>query len=201
MRNYELIGITGTTGSGKSVVCKIFAENGYTVIDADSLARDAVTNPLVLNLLCKYFGDDILHNGSLDRRLLGERAFSDKEKTAVLNSITHPFISSLFVSEIKELTNSGVSKIIFDAPQLFESGLDILCDCIIAVTADETIREHRITKRDNISPQLAKKRISVQHTTEFFKKNSDFLIENNSSMENLFEKTKHIINKLREVKR
>ena len=97
MKNYKLIGLTGTTGAGKGQVCKIFADKGYAVIDADFLARKAVENPLVLKLLALHFGDDILLEGKLNRKLLGERAFAEKENTALLNSITHPFISAIFV--------------------------------------------------------------------------------------------------------
>ena len=196
MKNYKLIGLTGTTGAGKGQVCSFFESNGYAVIDADFLARKAVENPLVLTLLARNFGDDILDGGKLNRKLLGARAFASKEKTALLNSITHPFISAIFVEEVEKLVKGGADKIVFDAPQLFESRLNILCDIVIAVTADEKIRKERIMSRDALSEELAEKRISVQFSTEFFEENCDFIIENNSHLQELEEKTQTIIEKI-----
>lgn len=193
MKSYKLTGLTGTTGAGKGQVCRVFADNGYAVIDADILARKAVENPLVLNLLSLHFGDDIVADGKLNRSLLGARAFATKEKTAMLNSITHPFISALFVEEVEKLAKTGVDKIIFDAPQLFESKLNILCDTLIAVTADESIRKARIIKRDKLTPREAEKRIAVQFSTEFFKENCDYIIENNGSIDELTEKIQKLL--------
>ncbi|WP_129014143.1 dephospho-CoA kinase, partial [Oenococcus oeni] len=36
------IGLTGGTGSGKTTVSNIFRELGYTIIDADQIAREVV---------------------------------------------------------------------------------------------------------------------------------------------------------------
>lgn len=192
MKNYKLVGLTGTTGAGKGQVCKIFADNGYAIIDADFLARKAVESSLVLSLLSLNFGDDVVTNGKLNRSLLGQRAFATKEKTALLNSITHPFISSLFLEEVERLVKAGADKIVFDAPQLFESRLNVLCDVLIAVTADENIRKSRIMSRDNISEETAQNRMAVQFSSEFFRENCDFVIENNGTLKELEEKVQAI---------
>ena len=196
MKKYKLVGLTGTTGAGKGQVCKIFESLGYAVVDADFLARKAVENPLQAELLTLHFGEDIFAEGQLNRKLLGSRAFSSKEKTALLNSIAHPFITALFVKEIENLVQAGKDKIIFDAPQLFESKLNVLCDVLIAVTADENVRKQRIMNRDGISEELADKRIAVQFSTEFFEKNCDFVIENNGDLTALKKETQKIIENL-----
>lgn len=188
MKKYELIGLTGTTGAGKGQAAKILSEKGYSIIDADSLARKAVENPLVLQLLSLHFGEDIVCDGKLQRKLLGQRAFADKEKTALLNSITHPFISAIFVTEVEILATAGADKILFDAPQLFESKLNVLCDRIIGIIADENVCIKRIMSRDGITKEEAEKRIKVQFSQDFFRKNCDYIIENNGTIEDLKEK-------------
>ncbi|MCH5303303.1 MAG: dephospho-CoA kinase [Ruminococcus sp.] len=196
MKNYKLIGLTGTTGSGKSVVRDIFEENGYKVIDADILARKAIKNCIVEENILLMFGVDLMTSNGIDRKELAKRAFKDKASVNILNSIMHPHITTLFINELKELTASGNEKIIFDAPQLFEAGMDIICDDVVAVCADEDIRIKRITKRDNISEETAKKRIRIQFSDSFFKENCDYYIENNSTLEDLKAKVKEIISKI-----
>lgn len=193
MKKYKLIGLTGTTGAGKSQVAEIFRQNGYTIIDADFMARKAVENPLVLDLLCHHFGDDILEENILNRKLLAKRAFETKEKTALLNSITHPFITAIFIKKIDDLSKKNITKILLDAPQLFESRLDAICDKVVSVVADENIRIKRIMQRDNIDVDAATKRMSVQFSADFFINNSDYIITNNSTLDKLQNQAEKIL--------
>ena len=196
MKKYKLIGLTGTTGAGKSVVSDIFRENGFAVISADSLAREAVKNPLVLQSLRTNFGEDVVCKNELNRKLLAERAFKNPESKELLDRITHPFISALFLDEVKRLSNLGEEKILFDASQLFESGLDALCDYVISVIADDAERLSRIRERDDISENQAKARMSVQFSDDYFIKNSDYVIENNSDINSLKQAVNNIISKI-----
>lgn len=196
MKKYKLIGLTGTTGSGKSQVRKIFEENGYKVIDADILAREAIKNDIVKGDILAMFGVDLIENNEINRKELAKRAFKDKNSVNTLNAVMHPHITMLFIKELKRLTDLGERKIIFDAPQLFEAGMDIICDEVVAVSADEKIRIERITNRDKISEEMAKQRIKVQLSDRFFKENCDYYIENNSSFEDLKAKVQEIISEI-----
>lgn len=196
MKTYKLIGLTGTTGAGKGEVRKILIDHGYCVIDADELARKIMKNEVVLESIKSFFGADVAKDNVLDRKLLAERAFCDKEHTVLLNRITHPHITTLFFEMLAELVDSGRDKIVLDAPQLFESGINIVCDKIIAVLADENIRLGRIIKRDNIAEKQAKERISIQLSDSFFAENCDYLIYNNSTISALTAEVESIIEKL-----
>ncbi len=196
MKKYKLIGLTGTTGSGKSQVRKIFEENGYKVIDADILAREAIKNDIVKGNILALFGVDLIENNEINRKELAKRAFKDKNSVSTLNAVMHPYITMLFIKELKRLTDLGERKIIFDAPQLFEAGMDIICDEVVAVSADEKIRIERITNRDKISEEMAKQRIKIQFSDGFFKENCDYYIENNSSFEDLKAKVQEIISEI-----
>lgn len=196
MKSYKLIGLTGATGAGKGEVRAVFEERGYKVIDADLLAREIMKNPIVLESVKTFFGEDTVVKGKLDRGLLAKRAFSSKDNTALLNSVTHPHITPLFLKELKVLADGGADKIIFDAPQLFESGLDIICDAVISVTADERIRLERIKARDNLTDEEAKRRINAQFSDEYFRENSDYTIENNSTPDELRARAEEIIDRL-----
>lgn len=179
-----IIGLTGPTGSGKSTVCEILAQNGIFIIDCDKIAREITDKgSSVVLKLAECFGDDILSEDlSLNRKKLAEKAFSSKENTLLLNSITHPAIINRIEKKIKE---NADKTIVLDAPTLFESGVNKLCNKILCVLADKNIRIDRITARDNITREQALARISAQKDDNFFIKNCDVVIYNNTDPEGI----------------
>lgn len=177
------IGLTGPTGAGKGYVCDKLKKLGFKIVSADEMARKVVEkNSPLLPILAEEFGQDIIENGELNRKLLAERAFSSKEATAKLNSIMHPAIIDLCVKEADGLT-------VFDAPQLFEANAQSLCYKIACVMASKETRLKRIMERDNITKQQALQRMNAQFIDEFFTLNSDFIIYNeNENVDNQINK-------------
>lgn len=198
MKRIEIIGLTGQTGAGKSTVSEYFKNKGFAVINADSLVREIYTvgSPCVKTLSAIY-GSDILDcDGLIIRSLLANRAFSSKESTAMLNSIVHPFVTALLLKKAKEACSNGYTKLIYDAPQLFESNTDIICTTVISVTADKATRLSRICKRDGINESAALQRIDSQLSENFFKINSDYIIINNSDLHTLNKQIEAVYNSI-----
>ena len=102
-----------------------------------------------------------------------------------------PFISELV---IKQATGELV---LMDAPTLFESGMDSICDFTVAVLADEEIRLSRIIKRDNIDEAAAKLRISAGKSENFYKENADYIIYNNKDENAFISEFSDIINEIK----
>ena len=172
------LGLTGPTGAGKSTVARLLEQNGIPLVDADAIARTVTEKGSpVLSALADTFGKDILFpDGSLDRRALAAVAFSSKENTEKLNAVTHPAILARIRRALADATGDAV---VLDAPLLFETGLDALCDHTAAIVADEAVRLARITARDGISEEEAKKRMAVQPDTAFYAARADILLYNN----------------------
>lgn len=172
------LGLTGPTGAGKSTVARLLEQNGIPLVDADAIARTVTEKGSpVLSALADTFGKDILFpDGSLDRRALAAVAFSSKENTEKLNAVTHPAILARIRRALADATGDTV---VLDAPLLFETGLDALCDHTVAIVADEAVRLARITARDGISEEAAKKRMAVQPDTAFYAAHADILLYNN----------------------
>ena len=174
-----VLGLSGASGSGKSFVAVHFAEKGAVIVDADKIARKITEKGSpVLKKLADAFGEDvILPDGELDRRLVASRAFASEEKTALLTSITHPEI----IKRCKEHCEKGVNEgktVILDAPLLFTSGLNEICDYSLFVFAPEEIRAQRIKERDKLSDEEIKKRFSAQKTEISLAAKADFKIKN-----------------------
>ncbi len=175
MRHYKLIGLTGQSGAGKSTVSRFFAANGATVIDADAIVAQLYTpgSPCLKTVAACFI---LSADGTLDRKLLAQRAFATAENTALLGELVHPFVTAVLFRRLKQ----AQGLVVYDAPQLFEANGDAICDCVIAVVADEAVRRERIISRDGLSPEQADARIKAQHSEAFFRQNADHIIENNA---------------------
>ena len=194
MRRAIIVGLTGTTGSGKSTIAEMLKKYGYSVIDCDKVAALVTEKGSdTLKQLAEAFGQDIIYpdDGMLNRELLAERAFASPDRTALLNSITHPEIIRLIMKKVNGMFWDGYEAVIVDAPQLFESKLNEKCNFIIAVTAPEEVCIKRIIGRDKLSIQAARSRMAAQHDEAFFKQNCDVLIENNGDKVQLQEQIRY----------
>lgn len=194
-----IVGLTGQTGAGKSTVSRVFAENGFSIIDADVVAHKVMEkgSPCLCEV-AETFGRHILKSdGSLDRKELAGIVFTDKAKLETLNTITYPYITSEILQQITLFSGMGEKFILLDAPTLFESRTDDFCELIISVLADPEIRKQRIINRDNISPEQAQSRMDSQLSEEFFINNSDYTINNNDTPENVRAIAKELADKIR----
>jgi len=190
----KIIGLTGASGSGKSVIAKMF---GFPIVDADKAARVAVEIDECLESLVENFGKEILNQDkTLNRKELAKRAFISKEKTEILNSITHPFIIKIMNDEIDMHKQKGACAVVLDAPQLFEAGCEKMCDVVIGVLADKNLRKQRIMARDNISENDAALRLSASKSDEFFIENCDYIIINNDDIEKAAQSVAKILEEI-----
>ena len=199
MKKTKIIGITGTTGSGKSTLTKYLSQKNIPVIDADILAREVVSKGSVcLQCIVAVFGKDILNSDdTLNRKALARKAFSSKENTQKLNNIIHPFIIMTTLQQI-DILRKKHSLILIDAPLLFECHMDILCQHTIAVICDKEIRKQRIMKRDNLTESEALARMSVQNDDIFYQNYADFIIDGGKTLEEVTAYADRIMEKLTE---
>lgn len=185
-----VVGLTGQTGAGKSTVSRVLSGAGIPVIDCDLLSRQAVRpGSRCLEELIDALGSEILQpDGFLDRGKTAMLVFSDPDKLAALNRITHRAILELVRQEMKLLFRQGAPLLVLDAPTLFESGADGLCQVVVSVIAPSKVRYERILARDSLSPQAAKRRMNAQQPDDFYTHRSEYVIFNDGSLAHLEEK-------------
>lgn len=190
--NSIILGITGRSGTGKTYICKIFEENSFFVIDADLVYKKLLDKKTQCFFdIVNHFSDNILDNNyCINRKKLSSIVFNDEKELKILNEITHKYI----IKDIKKIIfNNKNKKIIIDAPLLFESGLNNICDKTICVISDYENIKKRLKIRDNITEQEVLNRINNQKNNEFLLKNTNYCIINNDDENYLNNKVKEII--------
>lgn len=179
-----VIGLTGPTGAGKSELTALLTKAGIPVVDTDILARE-VTQPghPCLQKLAAAFSSAILRSdGSLDRRELAARAFATPQGRATLNAITHPPVLARAQQLVEKHFAAGAACVVIDAPLLFESGGDTLCDRTVAVLAAPHTRLARIMQRDNLTEEQARVRMNAQPSEEYYTARVDEVLRNDGDL-------------------
>lgn len=179
----RVIGLTGNSGSGKGAVSEIMAELGALILDCDKIAhRNMEQGGAAYNEIAEAFPFAVSADGSIDRKKLGERVFSDAESLRLLNSITHKYIYEYIKKTLEEYSGDYA---VIDAPLLIEAGMECICDEVWLVHADDKTRLERVIRRDGITAEEALMRFKNQTSYEELKKHADFLIENSEDLEGL----------------
>lgn len=170
-----IFGITGGTGCGKTTVLNVLSEMDFHVIDCDQLYHTLLkTNTPMLRAIESVF-PGVVQDGILQRKLLGQRVFSNQAALDLLNKTVWPFVIEAVKQQIEAAAPQNCA---IDAIGLFESGLAGLCTHTIAVTAPTDARIKRLMARDNISEEYATLRIKAQEKNETFAARCDLVLNN-----------------------
>lgn len=181
-----LIALTGGIGSGKSTVAKRWVELGATEVDADLLAREVVKpGSEGLKLVASRFGEDLVSaDGSLNRGLLAQRAFTSDENRRALEAILHPLIQRLALERVSE--NQGVT--VYTIPLLVETSSPLEFDAVVTISCPEDVRLARLVSNRGMSEQEAQQRIAAQATDSQREARADHVIDSNCSLDELLDR-------------
>ncbi len=192
------LGITGRSGCGKSTVTAVFARHGVPLADADQISRDILLpdSPL-LPKLAGQFGSDILNSdGTLNRRLLADRAFATREGKNLLDSITHPEIIARIRAAKKKAEEDGAELFLLDGAVIVGTAADAECDRLLVVIAPVETSVARIAARDQITPEMAERRLSVQTPETVLTEKADYILRNDADIDTLTARTEALYREL-----
>lgn len=173
------VGLTGSIGSGKSLISSVFSKLGVPVFDSDSSAKELYKSDFILKgLIQDAFGkESYLDSGDLNKKYIAKIIFNDKEKLNLINKIVHPRVKLDFEKWLTE--NNNAKYVIKEAAILIESDAYQHMDKIIVVSAPLELRIERVIQRDNLNEPEIRKRINNQLSEDDLLKFADFVISNN----------------------
>lgn len=189
------VGVTGGIGSGKSLVCRVFASLGRTVLSADEIARTLTAERSEIKSSIKHvFGEKVfLPDGTLDRKALAAVVFTNAALRKKLDAIIHPHVFAALDQEIENLPDAKRTPyLIIEAALIFESGMDRTLDYVVVVDAEEESRISRVMNRDGVTRREVLARIESQMAAAKKRKLADFVIENDGSEEELAERVRFL---------
>ena len=181
----KIIGITGGIGTGKTKALNFFKSKNIPCYESDRRAKDLLNSEMeLIKAIKSIFGEDIYNESGIDRKALASIVFNQKESLKILNDTVHPFVKSDFNKFIKKQK----SKIIFyESAIIFEHEMKEYFDKIILLISPFKDRIKRLIKRDGLSLDEIKKRISNQFDDKDKIPLSDYIINNESWEDTVLE--------------
>lgn len=185
--------IVGNIASGKSAAENILIELGYKVLDTDKVCHRLLGE---LAEVKEYFKDfDVFENGEISRVKLGKLVFYNANLKEKLENILYP---SLRLEIQNFFTKNQKESLLFVAiPLLFEAGMVDLFDKVVFIYCNDEIRLKRLITRNGYSKEYAQTRIDAQISQDEKIVKSDYVIYNETTLENFENNIKQIVGQIR----
>lgn len=192
------IAVTGSAGSGKSIVGKKLVQMGMAGFDCDRIAREIVEPgmPAFRRITHLLGGKSVVKEGVLDRQKLRQMIAEDEKTRKDVESILHPLILETLFSRIRAAESEGYPAAVAEVPLLFELDMEDRFDLTIAVVSEPEILLHRIVERDGVDRAAAEKILALQLNQEEKRRRADIVIENNAGIKELYQKVERVFRKM-----
>ncbi|MBP3759116.1 MAG: dephospho-CoA kinase [Firmicutes bacterium] len=195
-----IVGLTGGIGSGKSTVSDYLKRKGCLIIDADEISRAATApgGPALEPILREFGAGVFSEDGTLDRKKMSEIVFSDTISRNKLEDIVVTIVINEFHAQIEHLKEEDYKGIVvFDAPLLFEFGMEKYVDESWFVTASLEARVSRVVKRDRMTRGEVMDRINSQMPSWEKEKLADYTINNSFDLKWLYDQIDSLLYRLK----
>ena len=181
------VALTGNIGAGKSTVADLFRRWGATVIDADTLVREAQEpgQPGLADIAARFGQDLIRSDGTLDRPVLRARVLREPGELEVLNQIVHPLVHRRRRELLAHARRRGDRIVVSDIPLLFEAADPAQFDAVVLVDAPEPLRRARLIASRDMPPEDIDRLMAAQLSSSEKRARSDYIIENEGDYEAL----------------
>jgi dephospho-CoA kinase len=186
------VGLTGGVGAGKSTAARVLTDLGAVVIDADTLAREAVgpATPGLAAVLVEFGPEVLAPDGSLDRKALGRLVFVDPARRSALEAIVHPLVRRR-AAELEAAAPSG-ALVVHDIPLLAETGQAGSFDAVLVVDVPPEVQVERLVRNRGWSADEAAARIAAQASRDDRLALATYVIDNTGTPEDLRQRVAEV---------
>ena len=218
------LGLTGSIGSGKSTVAKMFKEQlQVPVFDSDAAVHELYEEGEAVTKIRAIFGEDVVDSetkSSIDRKRLGEKVVGVPEEMAKLEAIVHPLVEEKRRRFVEECVRSRRRKeeeetsaedaadetdvLVFDVPLLFEKQLENTVDGILVVLCSSETQRERVMNRTvgaRMSLEKFEKIREMQMPDEEKRKRATWVVDTEKSLEETERDIERIVDEIRSSKR
>ncbi len=185
------VGIIGSIGSGKSKVAGILKELNRNVFDCDILAKEIMQREEVKERISIQFGVGLDKKGELIKSELSDIIFADERKRKQLEGIVH----TLVLEELVKIA-TDYEDIFVEVSAYKGSCVEGFFDVVIGVVADMETRIERVIERSGYTREKILSIIDAQPSDDEIKQMSNYIIENNGTIDELNNKVEEILEKI-----
>ena len=187
------IGITG-----KSTVLD-FLEQEYQayVMKADEIGH-LVMEPgqSCYEPVIALFGKQVIKNDkTIDRRLVSDVVFSHPDMLEKLNHIIHPAVKEYIRRQLALKKEEGQRICVVEAALLLEDHYEEFCDTVWYIHTDSEIRIRRLMESRGYTREKSMSIIASQAPEEFFRTHTDYVVTNNTDLEDTWQQIREGIKK------
>ena len=196
-----ILGLTGSIGMGKSTAAATLRRLGIPLFDADRLVHRLLgPGGSAVELVEAVFPGVRRLEGGIDRALLGQRVFSDREALSRLERIIHPMVEA---GEKRFLASARARRepiVVLDIPLLFESGSERRCDYVLVVSAPGLVQRQRVLRRPGMTERRMRAILANQMPDREKRRRADFVVPTGMSRSLSLRRLRAIVRQLRDGK-
>jgi dephospho-CoA kinase len=189
-----VIGLTGSIATGKTEVAKLFSASHIPVFDADAEVHKIYRDKSFVNMLAQHFPDAI-HDGRIDRQVLGRIVLSDATKLKSLEALIHPLVRAQREKFLAKRKKENARFVVMDIPLLYETGQSKDVDYVVVVSTPENIQRERALARPGMTTEKLAGILRRQMPDSEKREHADFIIENAGSLDQLGKQVEALIAK------
>jgi dephospho-CoA kinase len=183
------VAVTGPFASGKSTFVRILGELGAETVSADEIVHDLLAESKeTITRVVDRFGEEVLKESGVDRRVLGRKVFGNPEALQDLEDILHPLVRR---ETRRRIENTGADLFVAEIPLLFEGGRSGAFDYTVAVTVPEERR--RVWAAERGVDETALRAIEARQLGQEEKaRRADVVVQNDGDLDKLREQAEEL---------